>query len=194
MSQIIFRITIILFNFSKFCERRTTRRLRLRCLPTSDFMKSSESINSDTTDTNFDENHNVGENTNEPEYVDGAQPNENTIQIHLRNRVIMGKYNTVKLIEVAIVADRYAMTDTEAAPLATATLIDFKIIKPEQRQFVIDRMKIHRCRKRARDKQLSNLDFNDIQGLYFDGRADSTISYDNEKRKISTKKEEHMKG
>lgn len=99
-------------------------------------------------------------------------------------------YNTVELQEVARIADRYGISDRVTAAIATATLIDFGIISGDDRQFVVDRNKIRRHRNKLRNLQIQQLDHNDIQGLYFDGRKDSTKVYtDTTMKKV---KEEHI--
>lgn len=74
----------------------------------------------------------------------------------------------MELPEVARIADRFGISDRAAAALATATLVDFEIISSDDKTFVIDRSKIRRHRKKLRESQTWNLNFTDIQGLYFD--------------------------
>lgn len=95
--------------------------------------------------------------------------------INLRSRFIecsyhtAQSYNTVKLVEVPKVADRYHVGDRAAAIIATAGLIDFKLISPENKLLIIDRNKVRHSRKRVREIQINQL-FDNIQGLYLDGR------------------------
>lgn len=99
-------------------------------------------------------------------------------------------YNIVELFEVAKIADRYGLSDRAAAAISTAALIDFVIITANDKNFVIDRNKIHRSRLKLRTTQLEKLNFDDIEGLCMDGRKDITKVYkDNAIKKI---KEEHI--
>lgn len=99
-------------------------------------------------------------------------------------------YNTVKLHEVAIIADRYNISDRAAAAIATATLIDFGIISKDDTRLAVDKSKVRRYRKKVRDTQVDNVSFEGLEGLYFDGRADSTLVYEN--GAVRTVKEEHI--
>lgn len=113
---------------------------------------------------------------------------------NLRSRFIdcsyktKGVYNTVKLHEVAKIADRYLVSDRIAAAIATATLIDFKIISKDEQLLIVDPNKVRRSRKRVREAQINEINYDDIQGLYFDGRKDQTLEFNGsvpkKKRKI----------
>lgn len=70
------------------------------------------------------------------------------------------------------------------------SLIDFGIVSMNDKRIVIDRNKIRRHRQKMREAQLKKLDFEDIQGLYFDGRKDITNSF--VENKIKKIKEEHI--
>lgn len=116
---------------------------------------------------------------------------------NLRSRVIETRsykngdaYNSVKLHEVAKIADRYNVHVTVAAAMATATLVDFAIVSPENKQLIVHRHKVHRSRKRLRKTQINQLTFDGIQGLYFDGRKDQTLEFKNNAKKVI--KEEHI--
>lgn len=58
-------------------------------------------------------------------------------------------YNTVPL-SVAIEAERYKVRDRPTAAVATATLLDFRFITPDDKRFVIDRYKVRRARQKLR--------------------------------------------
>lgn len=100
------------------------------------------------------------------------------------------KYNTVKLNHIAIEAERHKVPDRVAAAIATATLIDFGIITSDDKTFVIDRSKIRRARQKQRKLRAESLEIHDMVALYFDGRSDETLKYENGKR--TTIKEEHI--
>lgn len=91
---------------------------------------------------------------------------------------------------MASIADRYNISDRVAAAIATATLVDFGLVSPDNRLHVIDKNKIRRERESYRDALVKNLSFDGIQGLYFDGRGDTAIAYEN--RAITKEKQEHI--
>lgn len=101
------------------------------------------------------------------------------------------KYNSVKMYELAKIADRYNVSDRVAAAIATAALIDFKLILPDNNLFVIDKNKVRRSREKIREEQTNNLSFEGIQALYFDGRNDDTLKK-TENKALKTTKEEHI--
>lgn len=170
-----------------------------------DYDNHNDSLNLDTTDANHSESVNCDENNNTDDITnitsecsdDLGSINADSNGIQLRSRFIEceyetthGIYNSVKLHELAIVADRYGISDRAAAALASATLVDFKIITSANDLKIIDRNKVRRSRKRARKSQIEHLEFDDIRGLYFDGRCDTTLKYEN--GKMTSVKEEHI--
>lgn len=99
-------------------------------------------------------------------------------------------YNTVDLYEVSKIADRYDMSDTATAAIATATLVDFGLISSNDKHYVVDRCKVRRNRQKWRDLQINSLNYDRIQGLYFDGRIDQTLLFESGAKK--TTKEDHI--
>lgn len=99
-------------------------------------------------------------------------------------------YNTVELKEVAKIADRYSLSDRAAAAVCTAALIDFGIVTDDNKHFVVDKSKIRRHRIKIRTNQVQELVHDDIRGLYFDGRKDTTKIYTD--KTMKTMKEEHI--
>ena len=57
--------------------------------------------------------------------------------------------------------------------LASAVLLDMKMVSPNERSKVIDRSKIRRERTKVRKALAAAI--NEIEGLYFDGRKDKTM-------------------
>lgn len=116
--------------------------------------------------------------------------------MNLRSRFIEVKfdniphYNTVKLYQVPIAADRYNVSDQAAAAIATATLIDYGLVTPDSNLLVVDRKKVQRSRRNLRLIQSENLSFEELHGFYFDGRGDKTMVYEN--KRIKNVKEEHV--
>lgn len=116
--------------------------------------------------------------------------------MNLRSRFIEVKfdniphYNTVKLYEVPLAADRYNVSDPAAAAIATATLIDYGLVTPDSNLLVVDRKKVQRSRRNLRLIQSENLSFEGLHGFYFDGRGDTTMVYEN--KCIKNVKEEHV--
>ena len=81
--------------------------------------------------------------------------------------------NTQPIPNIAIAADRYGVSNRD-----TAALIDFGLITPEERSLVTDKNKVARAREKyLRQLQMEErMETNDIFGIYFDGRHDSTLS------------------
>lgn len=93
-------------------------------------------------------------------------------------------YNMLKMGEVGRVAERYGVSNTATAAIASATLSAAGLIKEDDKQLVCDRSKIRRCRVKEREKQLENLDFEGIRAIYFDGRIDDTLTIRNGARRM----------
>lgn len=103
-------------------------------------------------------------------------------------------YNTLKLGQVALVADRYKASHTMTAAIATAVLEVVGLVTPENNALVIDKRKVARSRDKIRDSLDSQAD-EDFLGLYFDGRKDMTLFVEKEDDGIVRKsfgKEEHV--
>lgn len=98
--------------------------------------------------------------------------------------------NTVKLTEVGKVVDRYEIPSVREAALVSAVLVDVGLVTETDKRFVVDKCKIQRARQNERERQLKELSFDGLKGIYFDGRKDDTISYSNGRK--SKAKEEHI--
>ena len=64
----------------------------------------------------------------------------------------MSSRNMVSLRAIAIIADKYEMSDREVACLVTATLVDFGLVSEEHCHLVVDRMKVRRAREKLREE------------------------------------------
>lgn len=87
--------------------------------------------------------------------------------------------NVIKIPTVARECDRYGVSDTAGAAIATATLIDYGIITSTDSTAVIDRSKLRRQREQVRKKlskeAMSHMSSKEgIKALFFDGRKDKT--------------------
>lgn len=100
------------------------------------------------------------------------------------------RYNTVKPYELTKVAERYRVPDRVAAALGSAALVDHKLVGPNNTVNIIDKSKIRRCRKEIRNMHANNMSFDGMSALYFDGRGDTALVYEN--RRVDTAKEEHI--
>lgn len=117
--------------------------------------------------------------------------------VSLRSRSIVKRnfvpksYNTIKLNEVAKIADRYNVSNRVAAAISTAALVDAGVINDQNINLVIDKNKVSRKRIKEREYQANNISFDGIKAIYFDGRKDDTISIkSNGGKKVA--KEEHI--
>ena len=58
--------------------------------------------------------------------------------------------NRVTLKELAMVCERYEVSDGAGAAIASATLKAFEIVTKEDKKYVVDRSKLRRERKKKR--------------------------------------------
>lgn len=90
--------------------------------------------------------------------------------------------------------DRYGVSDRAAAAIASSVLEDIGVISETDTSLVIDRHKIRREKSRTRKElQQSQLDLDELHGIYFDGRKDHTLVIEKigSKQFRRTIKEEH---
>lgn len=123
-----------------------------------------------------------------------SSPSSPGISLRSRNieykENVGSRYNTVKLVEVAKVVERYKVSDRKAAAIVSATLIDYGIVTANDMTNVVDRNKIRRSIKKLREIQSQNIKFDGLDAIYFDGKIDDTLKY--EDGKILKVKEEHI--
>lgn len=96
------------------------------------------------------------------------------------------KRNYVKLVHTSKIADRYQLSNAAVAAVATAVLMDYEVVDAENTQKVVDPNKV----RRNREIQRNSKNKNPIFALYFDGRNDQTMTYEQEK--ITMKKQNHI--
>ncbi|KAI6646042.1 hypothetical protein LOD99_9572 [Oopsacas minuta] len=93
-------------------------------------------------------------------------------------------------------AYRYGVSNRATAAIATATLIDFGLITPEDQNLVTDKNKVARARQKHRNKTQHKemVEVIDVTGIYFDGRHDKALSNIaiNGKCRTQTSVEEHI--
>lgn len=82
---------------------------------------------------------------------------------------------TVRLPSLAKACDRTGVSDRSAAIIATSVLQDLGVVSPKDTSKIIDRSKIRRERSKVRE-ELQRSSCNVIEGLYFDGRKDKTMT------------------
>lgn len=89
--------------------------------------------------------------------------------------------NMTKFPTVARECDRYGISDTAGAAIATAVLVDYGIIKKDDRIAIIDRAKLRRQRQQLRTSlmQKANVSLSESavgpKAIFFDGRKDKTM-------------------
>ncbi|CAH1115201.1 unnamed protein product [Psylliodes chrysocephalus] len=86
--------------------------------------------------------------------------------------------NTIKLPTLAKVCDRYGLSDRSAAAVATAVLQEVGIVTKESSVQIINKNKLRRARKYLRTKIINLVDCEPITAMYFDGRKDKTLSFE----------------
>jgi hypothetical protein len=101
----------------------------------------------------------------------------------------------VQLKNTALACDRFGVSDRATAAIASSVLHDLGLATKEEDSLIIDKNKVRRERKSYRTilQDDSTKETNLIQGLYFDGRKDNTLTIDkiNQKCFRRTVKEEH---
>ena len=112
-----------------------------------------------------DDNNSDYNSDEDPEYVP-------TISFTFNGKTMTSK-NMVSLRAIAIIADKYEMSDREVACLVTATLVDFGLVSEEHAQLVVDRMKIRRAREKLREESRNERNDNakSITALLADGKT-----------------------
>ena len=94
---------------------------------------------------------------------------------------------------MALMCDRYAISDRSAAAVASAALHDVGMVSADKTG-IIDRNKVWRSRSRNREElQKSRSDV--LHGLYFDGRKDKTLKIEVDDHGVSHRRsvvEEHV--
>ena len=102
------------------------------------------------------------------EEVESYQPSTSNNNKYTRNHY--------QLRNLAVMCDRYQISDRAGAAIANAVLQDYGIITPDENSLIIDRNKLHRSRFSVR-RDLANeahKNISDISAIYFDGRKDPT--------------------
>lgn len=80
----------------------------------------------------------------------------------------------IDITPLALVCERYGVSNTVAAAIATSTLQGCGIVTENNMKAIIDRNKIFRERTKLRETTNSE-SYNDIKSIYFDGRKDTTL-------------------
>ena len=77
---------------------------------------------------------------------------------------------------MAIICDRYKISDRAGAAIANAVLQDYGIITTDENSLIIDRNKLRRSRFSVRRDLANEVHENitDISAIYLDGRKDQT--------------------
>jgi len=98
--------------------------------------------------------------------------------------------NYTPLPNVAKICDRFHVSNTCGAAIATATLQDYGLITSTEKKHVIDRSKIWREREKYRKQIKESVAEEFPVALFFDGRKDDSMALTNGRRII--KSEEHI--
>ena len=85
--------------------------------------------------------------------------------------------NRVTLKELAMVYERYEVSDRDGTATASATLKAFGIVTEEDKRYVVDRSKLQR--ERQKYKEIGNKEqelFELVDSIFVDGRKDATMT------------------
>ena len=114
---------------------------------------------------------------------------------HKRMKLIEERQqNRQSLKNLAVMCERYQISDRAAAAIGSATLKDFGVVTDYDASLVIDRSKLRRERQKYRDeiRKAEGL-FEIVDGIYIDGRKDATlvVTESDGKMYMQTDLEEH---
>ena len=82
----------------------------------------------------------------------------------------------MSLPTLAKICDRFSVSDRDGASIASAVLKDYDIIDGQNKELIIDRSKVGREREKERRHNQNFQTPLGVQGLYFDGKKDSTLT------------------
>lgn len=86
------------------------------------------------------------------------------------------------MINVARIADRYGVSDTAAAALASAAYVDAGLGSEDNTRYVIDPSKLHRARlslhRASSEGHSKTLVAEPLHAFFYDGRKDKTKKYE----------------
>ena len=80
--------------------------------------------------------------------------------------------------ELAMVCERYEVSDIAGAAIASATSKAFEIVTEEDKRYVLDRSKLRRERQKYRE-EIRNKEqelFELVDSIFVDGRKDATMT------------------
>ena len=84
--------------------------------------------------------------------------------------------NRMSLPTVAKICDPFSVSDRAGASIASAVLKDYGIVHGKNKNLIIGRSKVKREREKERRHNQSFQTPSSVQGLYFDGKKDSTLT------------------
>ena len=84
--------------------------------------------------------------------------------------------NRMSLPTLAKICDRFSVSDQAGASIASAVLKDYGTVYRKNKNLIIDRSKVRREREKERRHNQSFQTPSSVQGLYFDGKKDSTLT------------------
>lgn len=105
-------------------------------------------------------------------------------------------YNMLDVHMIAEIADRYDVSNTAAAAVASATIVTLAkagllVLKESQsKDLIIDRQKIWRARTTLRAANVEQFKGETVHALFFDGRKDKTLKVESGRAKVVS--EEHI--
>lgn len=120
---------------------------------------------SDTDGSDDDDDNSDYASDSDPEYIPEIS--------FMFNGKIMSSRNMVSLRAIAIIADKYELSDRAVAALVTATLVDFGLVSQENVCFVVDRLKVRRAREKLREESRGERNENakTVTAIIADGKS-----------------------
>lgn len=82
----------------------------------------------------------------------------------------------LKLTSTALISDRFGVSDSATAAIASSVLHDLGMISEKDSSLVIDKSKIRREKQKTREAVVQEMHRLTVtKRIYFDGRKDNTI-------------------
>lgn len=163
-----------------FTTKKINRKLNRKELERQRLLKISKTNNKTDSQLNT---------SNESTLRDDDQRFPN-IEQTTQNKNKKKQYNMQHLPNLSLALDRYGISDRAGSFIATSVLQDYGVITKTNTVNVIDKNKVRNARKNKRKELQSNNSVNEVNGLYFDGRKDRTLTMIDNCRKTII--EEHI--
>lgn len=169
-------------------DRKTTSRIKKR---KERELKRKKYYKSHATSAHTDETDKP-DNNSSCESVDSDSASDSSGDVYMQPEEEESSRNNKSLPTLSRECDRYGVSNTVGAAIATAVLVDYGLVTDDDKSSAIDRSKLWRERERYRTSMSERTGEKcEPTSLYFDGRKDLTICLPSVNRKCQIV-EEHV--